>query len=177
MEELSTERIIGDFLEINSDIIEERFYSKLPKFIAKYIENRQKKKLIKTVLKLSEYNLFLKKDNIYELALYIYNSFREDGYKNIYLITYFPRLNNRYIISVNIDDNYSAILTVDRESEKININITKVEKINVYGYDFDLTELKINSGNREIYKVIEKLNNILVDITISFIIDSINSDI
>ena len=47
-------RLIGDFLEINADIVERRFKSKLPRLLANIEEKHSRNKLIKTAKKIAE---------------------------------------------------------------------------------------------------------------------------
>ena len=73
-----TERIIGDFLEINADMIYQRDKSKLPKFLSRLRYKINNKKLIKRVEVFRNSDIYLSKDNIMELFNYLQNTFEND---------------------------------------------------------------------------------------------------
>ena len=86
IDETSMDRIIGDFLEVNASILEKRVKSKLPKFISKFIWNKDKKKLLQNIDTLRNSDYILTMENISELSLYVYNNFDDKKYKSIFLV-------------------------------------------------------------------------------------------
>ena len=69
-----SEKIIADFLEINKDISIIGIDKKI-KIFSNIKKKHYRKKLIKRVEKLSEANVPLTKDNIFELFSYIYSNY------------------------------------------------------------------------------------------------------
>jgi len=72
-------RIIGDFMEIHSDIIEEEFNSKSPKFIKRMKKKKYLKRLKKSITKLATSNIILDRDNLAEYFVFLYNNFSPSG--------------------------------------------------------------------------------------------------
>lgn len=85
IDETSMNRIIGDYMEINADIISAQLQSKYPKFISKFIAKRQKKKLISSIEKFRNSDYILNWYNLIEYFEYIYNRFfdADRSYKSI----------------------------------------------------------------------------------------------
>lgn len=95
------ERIIGNFLEINSDIVSVEATSKKPKIIKKLRSKFFRFRLLKMVKKLRKQNYILTKENLIEFFTYTFNNFPPYGrYKSVY-------------VSKVHDDRIEAILYID----------------------------------------------------------------
>lgn len=168
-----SEKIIVDFLEINKDISMIGMDKKI-KIFSNIKKKHYRKKLIKRVGKLSEANVPLTKDNIFELFSYIYSNYLPTGqFGSINKIEYFSRLDlyKAYIIV----DGYRFIISVNRDGKKMSLYIIVVtgsDKDNK-SYTIELSELK--SPNRDIKKYIDDLNHILLDTMVKYIMDIIKS--
>lgn len=168
-----SEKIIADFLEINKDISIIGIDKKI-KIFSNIKKKHYRKKLIKRVEKLSEANVPLTKDNIFELFSYIYSNYIPTGqFGVINKIEYYSRLDlyKAYIIV----DGYRFIISVNRDSKKLSLYIIVVngsDKDNK-SYTIELSELK--TPNRDIKKYIDDLNHILLDTMVKYVMDIIKS--
>ena len=111
----SMDRIIGDYMEINSDIVVREFNSKLPKFISKWISRNQRKKLLSSIEKFRNSNYILTWFNLVELFTYIFNNFEPDHSYGI--ITKVEIINNKMEALVEYDD-YHALVFFDNLSDE-----------------------------------------------------------
>ena len=146
-----SEKIIADFLEINKDISMIGIDKKI-KIFSNIKKKHYRKKLIKRVEKLSEANVPLTKDNIFELLSYIYSNYLPTGqFGDIDKIEYYSKL-----------DLYKAYIIVVNSSDKDNKS-----------YTIELSELK--TPNRDIKKYIDDLNHILLDTMVKYVMDIIKS--
>ena len=110
IDETSMDRIIGEFFELNASFLVKRETSKLPKFISRYIWNKNKKDLLKNIEILRDSDYVLSYTNISELALYVFNNFDDKKYKSIKLVR-INKLINQSIMEVVIKfDNIKALL-------------------------------------------------------------------
>lgn len=117
-------RIIGDFLEINADIVERRFKSKLPKILANIQEKYSRNKLIKTAKKIQESNMILSIYNLSELFIYTFNNFPPNGkYKSIMISKVVNDSNN--IEAVIKFEDIVSIINIDKKENTIDVNITQ----------------------------------------------------
>ena len=168
-----SEKIIADFLEINKDISMIGIDKKV-KIFSNIKKIYYRKKLIKRVEKLSEANVPLTKNNIFELFSYIYSNYLPTGqFGVINKIEYYSKLDlyKAYII----DDEYRFIISVNRNGKKLSLYIiiaTDSNKDNK-SYTIELSELK--TPNRDIKKYIDDLNHILLDTMVKYIMDIIKS--
>ena len=117
-------RIIGDFLEINADIVERRFKSKLPKILANIEEKHSRNKLIKSAKKIQESNMILSIYNLSELFIYTFNNFPPNGkYKSIMISKVVNDSNN--IEAVIKFEDIVSIINIDKKENTIDVNITQ----------------------------------------------------
>jgi hypothetical protein len=119
---MENNRIIGDFLEINSDIVQQEFESKLPKFMKKMKSKKLRKRLLDNIDKLRNSNMILGTDNLIELFSYVYNNFYpEASYKSI--IKCKVDLDKEEYEAVIQFDNQTSIITIEKDTyPKFNIN-------------------------------------------------------
>lgn len=117
-------RIIGDFLEINADIVERRFKSKLPKILANIEEKHSRNKLIKTAKKIRESDNTLNLYNLSELFIYTFNNFPPNGnYKSIMISKVVDEGN--IIEAVIKFEDIVSIINIDKKENTIDVNITQ----------------------------------------------------
>lgn len=172
VDETSTNRIIGDFLEVNASMIEKREKSKFPKFISNYIWKKDKSKLLKNLETFRNSNYILKLENISELALYVFNNFDEKNYKSIIkvkvdeLITY----NNMEMILKF--ENITAIFNFNSNETTFEVKIMELlENDNRNNFNFTLHKL---SGNKNL-SILNKINIELKDVLCDYIYEIISS--
>ena len=169
---MSSSRIIGDFLEINSDIVQAEFNSKLPKFIKKYKFRKQRKRLLDNVSKLRDSGIVLETDNIVELFSYIYNNFYpETSYKSI----------EKCKINTDIEayegiikfDNIVSIITIEKDIyPKFNIN-TKINVSNGISQGINIEIDRLYSDNTKKNDILSRVNSELVNVICDYIEDII----
>ena len=166
-------RIIGDFLEINSDIISNQAKSKLPKFISNIVYNRYRKKLKKAIIKLKNSNVVLTKDNLSEFFIYCYNNFPPNGsYKSIHKVLYNTTSGKvEGIIKfealqaiIDIEDNYDGftIAVKDKDLETGNYNNFSIH--------CNMLQSKTNIGK----STLELINKQLIEDISDFIMENVS---
>ena len=174
-------RIIGNCLELNSDILKMRFEDiKTPKPILLIKENYYRYRLKKSVYKLEKANIPLNKENLLELFTYIFNNFPPYGnYKNIKHIMHVDNENMniwkaviRYsediVYSIDIDNNDDvfivAIVVKDEDNSRFTTTAYLKElyskKENIHNHIYNLNKLLINIIKDYIINVIESTKTI-----------------
>ena len=172
-------RIIGDYFEINSDIVAKEFNSKLPKFISKRIAKKQRLKLLDSLTKFRESNYIMNWINIVELFTYIYNNFDVDHkYKGV---TKVEMYNNTLEALVEFDGYYALIffdhLPEGNNNEEIKFNL-RMRYISTdsndtrNGIDIYLSSLKATSRNAQ--KYVDELNYVLRNYICDYIEETLN---
>lgn len=177
------DRLIGDFLEINADIIYQRQISKLPKLFSNMKAKYYHKKLIKRVNRLKKSNYILTRDNLSELFSYIYNNFPPYGsYKSILT----SKINNEDATQVegvilfgstelksytNIYS-YKAVISIDNEINKMDVmvNLQKGDDYENLFFEID----KLYSENNKTSEILEILNKQLLDDLTDYILSVIS---
>lgn len=121
MIEVNKMRLIGDFLEINGDIVKLEMESK-KNFINKIKFKRMRNRLIKNIKKLKKSNMILSKENLKELFYYIWNNYPPKGeYK--YITSTIMNHEENFIES-NIEyDDYKVSITIYEDEDDIEFNI------------------------------------------------------
>jgi len=159
----STNRIIGDFLEVNASMIEKREKSKLPKFISNIIWENDKKKLLKNVDILRNSNYILTMENISELSLYIFNNFDDKKYKSIFLVKVNELITYENMETVVKFDNITAIFDFNSNDNTFDIKIMEIlDNGNRNNFNFTLHKLH-NNTIPIINKINDELRNVLCD--------------
>ena len=170
----TTNRIIGDYLEVNSYIVSQQFYSKLPKFMSRYRANKQRKRLLESLSKFRRSGYILEWDNLIELFTYIYNNFDQDhSYKNITKV----ELMEDSLEALIEFDNYHALIFFDRLSNnvdsdtdiKFNLKMKYITNVKTDGVDIYLSTLY--TTHRKAYNYVKQLNDLLVNYTCDYIED------
>lgn len=165
-------RIIGDFLEINSDIIQAEFESKLPKFLKKFKFRKQRKRLLSNVSKLRESNMTLEVDNLIELFSYVYNNFYpETSYKCIKKC----KINvdkGIYEAMINFDNQVSVIVIEEETYPKFNISSKIIVRDGV-SEGIDIQTDKLFSDNNAKNEILSRINKELLNTICDYIEDII----
>ena len=151
------DRIIGDYLEVNSDIVSEEFNSKFPKFIAKRISRHQRKKLMNSIEVFRKSDYILDWANIVELFTYVFNNFEpEHKFGVISNIEYY---NNTMEALVEFDGYYAIIyfeyIDFNKDENKFSLKM----KHNSFGIDIELSRLA--SHSRKAQEYVDELNYVL----------------
>lgn len=168
IDETNTNRIIGDFLEVNAAMIEKREKSKFPKPIAKFIWRQDQKKLLKNIKTLRDSGYILSMENLSELALYVYNNFDNKNYKSIFKVKIDKMITYNAMEMVVKYENITAIFDFDNNSNTFDIKILELEKDSVgeigkNTYNFTLHRLKSDKNNPVLYNINEELRGVLCD--------------
>lgn len=161
-------RLIGDCLELNADIIQNEHESKLPKFLAKLRANYYRYKLIKSVKKIEQGNTPLSKDNLMELALYLYNNYRPYGeYKTISYVKYLESTDS-YVMKLEVAKDVFSIFTLNEKNASFDAKIKPAVDTT---YDVSLKEL--TSDNDDLKHHLLEINHELLKVITQYIIDTI----
>lgn len=171
IDETSMDRIIGEFFELNASFLVKRETSKLPKFISRYIWNKNKKDLLKNIEILRDSDYVLSYTNISELALYVFNNFDDKKYKSIKLVR-INKLINQSIMEVVIKfDNIKALLEFPQTSTSFDLKIVLTDE-NEQNNSFNYTLNRLDSHRNN--KVLSRLNKELKNVLCDYIKDSIS---
>ena len=171
-------RLIGDVLEINSDIVDRILNYKGPKFINIIREKYYRFRLNKIINKMRNH-LILNKFNIIELVTYI-ETYYKSKYKSIQSISRSHNINGNETINVlvkvqpkdpGIDYIIYNIMIIDNDpNNEISYNIynadVSVLSITIYVPDlyYKKSEPKLDA-----YNIIKILNTSLTDVLVSFL--------
>lgn len=170
-----TERIIGDSLEIYSDLIKSKNdeSDKRPKFIKNIIFKRYYKKLVKIVKKLYKANKPLTRANLVEYFTYIYNNYPPYGtYKHMSVV----KMLSSSIVAVFKVDNIKAkfIIREDEKTFNLVLAITNTNTEVVQNYDINLETLY--SDDTRFKDKLESINNSIHQDIADYILDAISLD-
>ena len=163
IDETTTNRIIGDFLEVNASMIEKREKSKFPKFIARFIWKQDKKKLLKNVEVLRNSGYILSMENLAELSLYVHNNFDENKYKSIFFVKIDKMITYDSMEMVVKFDNITAIFDFDNNGATFDVKILELIDGNKNTYNFTLHRLKVNNNGELLFKINEEIRGVLCD--------------
>lgn len=166
------DRIIGDFLEINADIVQSETNSKLPKFIRKRKSKKTRNKLLKSAKKIKNSNYILTTENLRELFVYVYNNYPPKGqYKSIFMVKADEEAKN--IEAVISFDNCKAIITIEKGISGFDISISEKKSDNyTESCNIHCNSLYHDNVRSEI---LEKINRKLLDDLSNYVIDIISS--
>lgn len=164
------DRIIGDFLEINADIVKQEVDSNLPKFLSKMKAKLFRKRLLKSLYKLKSSNYILNSRNLSELFTYTFNNFPPMGEYNSIKHSKIIEDTGYSIRSEAVIefDNIKCIIYLDSREKYFEINVSQtLENNNKMGFNLSLTEL---SSEKDQYKdIVSNINDKLVDELVSYI--------
>ena len=163
IDETNTNRIIGDFLEVNASMIEKREKSKLPKFISKFIWKKDRNKLLKNIEILRNSGYILSMENLSELGLYVFNNFDEKKYKSIYLVKIDKMITYDSMEMVVKFDSITAVFDFDNNSNTFDIKLLQIMDENKMTYNFTLHRLINDNNNPLLFELNEELRNVLCD--------------
>jgi hypothetical protein len=154
----SKDRLIGDVIEVNGDIVAQEYNSKLPKPIKKIYYNRYRKKLLKSIDKLVSSNHILTTDNLIEFFTVTFNNFPPDGRFNSIIRSVRDDVLNHCIEAVIKFDEYEYLITIDR-LDYPNFRLICRRHIDEYTTDgINITTNKLFSANPKKSDYLEKIN-------------------
>ena len=151
--------IIGDCIQMNTDIINQYNDSKLPKFIIKLLILRKKRKLLDCVNKIKRGNVPLTRVDLISFFNYIMSSFPlEERFGHIYNCRIITTDFESFLeASINIEDSILHNSTIKkiqavfkfnifmRNQEKFALNLSVIDDIDFrFHFDIDLKELFYN---------------------------------
>lgn len=168
----SIKRLIGDFIEINANIVQEEFQSKYPEFIKKFKSRRMRKRLLKNVERIRKSGIILDADNLIEYFSYIVSN-------------YYPETKFGVISKCFIDESigiYQAVITLEKQTAIILIDKSRYPKFSVStklllkdetstGINIEVD--KLESSNYKKNKMLSLINTSLVNDICDFIVEKI----
>lgn len=159
------ERLIGDFLDLNYHIIQERINSKLPKILANLRANYYHKKLIRSAKKIPNAKSYkLNKENLSEYFFFVLSNY-EGKYGCIEKIIYSDTTKNLTAL-IRHDNWYGNIIIEKNDSKYFDFNLTYTG--NSRGTQYYASH-SINLSHEQI-----ELNNLLAEINNKLLIDISN---
>lgn len=158
--ETNKARIIGDFLEINSYIVQDELSpSKLPKFIKKIRAHKQRKRLIALLDKFRDTGIVLEADNLIEFFSYIYNNFYpETKFGSIDKCRVDPEVG--YYEAIVKFNNSIAIISIYNENYP-KFNVCTKSTITSTGIDIETTKLRSDIKKKD--DILKVINAVLVN--------------
>lgn len=167
----NTRRIIGDFFEINADILQEELSSKYPKFISKWIANKKRNKLITIANKFRDSNHKLDSYNLIEYISYIQNNFSDTkSYKSVFLAKVSEDL--RIAEAIVKFDNYKVLISISLDFRMFDLTIDHDVEGSHRKYDIHCDKLERDG---EIGLILHEVNKILLKDISDFIIENISA--
>ena len=171
-------RIIGDILEINSDIIRQRVESTSPKFITKLKESHYRKRLDKAIKNIRKQDMILNKFNIQELLYYVY-TYNDIKYDYIQLIKTsnignISTITAEFLIENLREDisNIKYVLSVSSKEPNISIlNIIHKKDGTVETNTIRIEALYIENKDSDLYYAISILNSYLLEVMEKFLLN------
>lgn len=146
-------RIIGDFLEINAQMVNQRETSKIPRFLSILRYKFYKRKLLKSLNKLRKSNHILNMNNLSELFSYTFNNFPPYGdFGHISA----SKINNSEATELEAivkSDSYRAVITIDKKYDNFEISI--------YNKKSDISTERISISLDKLYTDIESISEII----------------
>lgn len=157
-------RIIGDFLEINGNIISQRQTSRMPRFISNIRYKYYHNKLVKLVKKFVNSNYALTKNNLIEFFAYINNNFYPVGQYDI--VKFVKILNDSENIEACIEfeennDEYACVITIDQGNPLFELNIKKTSNDNTNNIHINISSL--NTKKESCIDIVDTLNRNLLN--------------
>lgn len=167
-------RIIGDFLEINADIIEHGANSKLPKFLINMRKKKYKNRLHKSILKLANSNLVLNKDNLAEYFVYLYNNYSPNGaFRSTFKVSVLGEDFERMEAVIKFEDIMAIIKINQEDQEGFEITARTNGLGNENSFGFSIRATKLSSGKPDVRPLIEQINKQLLQDMSEFLMDLI----
>lgn len=170
IDETSTNRIIGDFLELNASMIEKREKSKFLKPIARLIWKNDKKKLLKEIENFRNSGYIMNIANISELMIYIFNNFDDKAYKSIKKIKTIDAITYSTMEMVVKFENITAIFDYDNSMDTFELKVlTKDDEDQKITYSYTLHRMVKEKSNEILFKINEELRNVYCDYIVEII--------
>ena len=171
-----TSRIIGDYLEINADIVTFRFRSKYPRFIKKILVNQKYKKLLNSLEKFRKSDYILNVNNLYEFFIYIFNNYPPYGnYHSVDSITIKSiELGKKQIEAKVCFDRIIAWIAIEEEGVSFEINAKEISP-NKEQTGINITLQKMESKSSSVNLLLQKINKQLIEDIYQYIFDIISS--
>lgn len=166
IDKYNMDRIIGEYIEVNADIIDQEFNSKFPKFIAKMIANKQRSKLLKSVDKFVDSEYVLSWMNLLEFFTLLNSNYYDEEYGHVKYVKFGEYALGKILEVAVIGKQYNAIIRFDQIQSPLPPNM-KFELI-IRNNNNDSMDIYINKLSTELKKntnIVKMLNDDLkVDI-------------
>lgn len=165
------ERIIGEFLEINADIVKQEANSKLPSFLSKLRANYFRRKLLKSLYKLEKSDYILNRNDISELFAYTFNNFPPKGsYNTIAFSKVIERNGNIDTEGMIGFDKITCIFNLSTEKSYFDFSISSIdENGEMHRFNSSLDRLYANNKNDYYNDIIYKINKDLLKEIINYV--------
>ena len=137
-------RIIGDFLEINGNILYQKQSSKLPNFIKNIRYNYYHSKLIKLVDKFVNSNYILTKNNLVEFFAYVFNNYLPNGSYDIVKFTkynYTGDIIESCLEFEDEEDKYVCVITINTNDQLFELKAKKTTPTGTINANVFLSQL------------------------------------
>lgn len=175
---MTMDRLIGDVMEINGDILMQEQNSKLPKFLARIRSRYYRSKLIKSAKKLRKANVPLTYDNLRELFNYMISNYPPEGsYKNIKKVKIYTASEIDYMDAWVELDNLKFLIKFNSTAEvrgKFDVTISHTVS-ETLTETFEIMLSKLETTKPELRDIIRELNNTLYNVIADYIIETISS--
>ena len=171
-----TSRIIGDYLEVNADIVTFRFRSKYPRFIKRILVNQKYKKMLNSLEKFRNSEYVLNVNNLYEFFIYIFNNYPPYGnYHSIDSIVIKPiELGKKQIEAKVSFDKIVSWITIEEEGTSFEIiakELNKSEEQTGINISLQAMQSKSHGANQ----LLQKINKQLKEEIYQYIFDIISN--
>ena len=184
--EVTTDRIIGDCFEINTDIMNQYNESKLPKIIRKIRANYYKKKLLQEIEKIKDANVPLSKSILQEYFSCLYSNFPPSGnymhvrdIKNI-IIGNGVNMMEIQLYPVNLEDHNSHItvetfIKIDMNDPKNTMTVKLKYIMNNVINDYYFFRDSLELPNSYYEKMIQEINSTIIYDIYEYLKDTIEN--
>lgn len=157
-----TTRIIGDFIELNADIIFYKYLIKGPKWYRTFRTNQKYKRLLNALEEFHKSKFILTYQNVAELFIYIYNNFPPKGSYNSIKSTKIVGEDARLVYGDLSFENCIAYITINRSTGIMDID-AKMKKPDGSSNGCHISLSSLKTDNALVKDIIDALNRQLIE--------------
>ena len=166
------ERLIGDYLDLNYAITQEKINAKGIKFFANHKARRRYKRLIKSADKIKKANYRLNRENLSELFSFIYSN-HDGNFRCIKKVIISDNTNS--ITGMMQSDDYSASIIINNIDTEFDFQaIFYDQDRNKHSFSVTSEDLSFHN-NLELDNYMEKLNKDLLIAVSDYLVDYISN--
>lgn len=169
-------RIIGDFLEINADIVREETESKYPRFISHFIAKRHRKRLLRLLDKFYKNKSILNTDTLSEYFIYCFNDYPPKGSHKSVFRSHVKELGyHREIEAVIKFETIYCIISIPGDSDGFDITVRDKDPETGNTNSCTIHSDRLTSKNSKTKSLLEKVNEQLIEDIYYFIKEKIEN--